>query len=51
MHAYEQFTQEAAVKLNIRGWVKNTDEGTVIGVAEGSDKAMVAFKAWLQTKG
>lgn len=46
-----KFTQEEAIKLSIRGWVKNTTEGTVIGVAEGENHSISLFKEWLSTTG
>ena len=42
-----KYTQKAALKLNLVGWVENTDVNTVIGEAQGSEEEMEEFKNWL----
>jgi acylphosphatase len=39
-------TKEMAEKLNITGWVKNTDGGDVEVRAQGEDEALEKFIAW-----
>jgi acylphosphatase len=39
--------QEAAARLGLTGWVRNTDDGSVEVWAEGSDEQLAAFRQWL----
>jgi acylphosphatase len=48
---FRKFTQQKAVELNIYGWVKNEEDGSVIGVAEGRIEKLNELKFWLSTKG
>lgn len=48
---FRKYTQETASKLHVRGWVKNTTEGSVIGIAEGLPDSIASFKKWLRTQG
>jgi len=48
---FRKFTQQQAVMLGLCGWVKNTDQGTVIGEAEGRIDKLIELKHWLATKG
>jgi len=38
MVMFRNFVQRKAKKLNLSGWVKNEDDGTVRAVAEGKEK-------------
>ncbi len=40
---YRKYTYEKANELNVRGWVKNTEQGTVVGQAEGREKDMARW--------
>lgn len=46
-----KYTQAAANQLHIRGYVMNTPQSTVKGIALGSPENLDAFKQWLQTTG
>jgi acylphosphatase len=48
---FRKFTQQQAVALGIFGTVRNEDDGSVTGVAEGRIEQLNNFKYWLQTKG
>lgn len=51
-HVYfRQYTQQEAKKLNLVGWVKNTQVNTVIGHVEGLKPNVEQMKIWLQTIG
>ncbi|PSL45193.1 acylphosphatase [Salsuginibacillus halophilus] len=40
---FRQFTQQAAMRHNVFGWVQNEDDGTVRLAAEGTAGQMDAF--------
>ncbi len=42
-------TQEAAHTLKIRGWVRNTPEGSVEAHIQGDDHAVEEMVAWCRT--
>lgn len=48
---FRKYTDLQANKLKLKGWVKNTDVGTVVGVIEGPGNAIQEMKTWLQTQG
>jgi acylphosphatase len=48
---FRKFTQQKAVQLGIFGVVRNEEDGSVKGEAEGRIEAMNDFKHWLATKG
>lgn len=48
---FRQYTQEQARKLNLVGWVKNTERKTVEGHMEGQTKNIDEMKLWLQKTG
>lgn len=48
---FRKYTQQQAVSLSIFGFVENAEDGSVVGEAEGRLDKLVAFKAWLETKG
>ena len=51
-HVYfRKFTQQRAVELGIFGEVKNEEDGSVTGVAEGRIEKINELKYWLQFKG
>ena len=51
-HVYfRKFTQQRAVELGIFGNVKNEDDGSVTGVAEGRIEKINELKYWLQFTG
>jgi len=40
-------TQKQAMKLDLTGWVKNSEEGDVCLEAEGSEQSIEQFITWL----
>ena len=48
---FRKHTSETAANLGLRGWVKNTERGTVIGELEGPPEKVAVMKAWLTTTG
>ena len=46
-----KYAKEAAIKIKIKGWIKNTEAKTVKGVAYGSSRSIQLYKKWLSTKG
>lgn len=45
--SFRATTQEAAWRLGVSGWVRNCTDGSVEGMASGSDEALEAFRQWL----
>jgi acylphosphatase len=45
---YRYYAQDEAQRLGLAGWVRNEFDDTVIGLAEGGDAAMEAFRALLE---
>ncbi|MEZ5626493.1 MAG: acylphosphatase [Rhodocyclaceae bacterium] len=43
---YRASAAEAAARLGIRGWVRNTADGTVEALAIGTELAIESFAAW-----
>ena len=39
-------TEKEAIKLNIKGWVKNNSDGSVSVVAEGDEEALKTLIQW-----
>lgn len=53
---FRKYTQEVAMRLSLRGYVKNTPHNTVTGIAIGDDdaagvQALAEFRKWLQEEG
>ena len=48
---FRKHTTEHATALGLRGWVQNTDHGTVIGELEGPPQKVAEMKQWLTTTG
>lgn len=48
---FRKHTSDTAASLGLRGWVKNTDRGTVIGELEGPPAKVAVTKEWLTTTG
>ncbi|XP_064110719.1 acylphosphatase-2-like isoform X1 [Macrobrachium nipponense] len=48
---FRKHTQKQAKKLDIRGWCKNTDQGTVEGQLEGVEQQIGFMKDWLEKTG
>ncbi|XP_013192606.2 acylphosphatase-2 isoform X1 [Amyelois transitella] len=48
---FRKFTKEQAQKLGLRGWCKNTDEGTVLGHMQGPPDKIETMMQWLKTTG
>jgi acylphosphatase len=44
--AYRWSARDEALRLGVRGWVRNLDSGEVEAVAEGTLEAVGAFVAW-----
>ncbi len=43
---FRAYTQETAIQLNLRGWVKNNPEGTVEALFEGDQKQVEKMLEW-----
>jgi len=48
---FRHHTQQQAKKLNLIGWVQNTEVNTVQGHMEGQNINIDQMKNWLQTTG
>jgi len=48
---FRKYTKKQADKLNLTGWVQNTEHKTVIGVAVVSSAALSEFMEWLKKTG
>lgn len=48
---FRAYTQEAAHKYDLTGWVRNRSDGKVEGEACGFKENIQAFTLWLKTKG
>ncbi|XP_025195186.1 acylphosphatase-1-like [Melanaphis sacchari] len=48
---FRKCTQEQGKKLGLRGWCKNTPEGTVIGTIQGPSDKVVEMITWLREVG
>ena len=46
--AFRHHTAKMALSLNLKGWVRNLDDGRVEAVFEGVDDAVDAMLAWCQ---
>lgn len=44
-------SKEKAQELGLKGWVQNTQQGTVIGVVQGPEEEIEQMKIWLSTIG
>jgi acylphosphatase len=44
--AFRHYTVKTAVSLNLKGWVRNLDDGRVETVFEGEDDPVDAMLAW-----
>jgi acylphosphatase len=44
--AFRHYTVETARSLNLKGWVRNLDDGRVEAVIEGDDDLVDAMLAW-----
>ncbi|KAK2192932.1 hypothetical protein NP493_20g08041, partial [Ridgeia piscesae] len=48
---FRKFTSETAHKYGLKGWVKNTERGTVVGTVQGPDDKVKTMKEWLAKVG
>lgn len=48
---FRVYTRAEARRLGLTGWVKNADDGAVIGYAEGAVAALADLRLWLRMKG
>jgi acylphosphatase len=48
---FRKYTHAEATKLNLVGWVMNTQEGTVVGQIQGSEDKIKKMKEWLNKTG
>ena len=48
---FRKHTQAEAMKLKLRGWCENTQQGTVRGEAHGDASALEKFAHWLRHTG
>jgi acylphosphatase len=46
---FRSSAQTEAIKLGIKGWVKNTADGDVFLQAQGSEENLEQFVSWLHT--
>ena len=44
---FRKYTQKAAIKYDVKGWVMNKEDGTVVGVASGEPEQLKKFEAFL----
>ncbi len=44
--AFRHYTVKKALSLNLKGWVRNLDDGRVEAVLEGDDAPVDAMLAW-----
>ncbi|XP_059480381.1 acylphosphatase-2-like [Neocloeon triangulifer] len=49
--SFRKYALEAAQRLQVCGWCKNTAEGTVQGQLEGPPEKVNLMKEWLQREG
>jgi acylphosphatase len=45
--AFRATAKDEAQRLHVAGWIRNADDGTVVGEAQGDASAVDAFLAWL----
>ncbi|CAG9787907.1 unnamed protein product [Diatraea saccharalis] len=48
---FRKFTKQQADKLGLRGWCKNTSQGTVLGHIQGPSEQIESMMQWLKTTG
>ncbi|KPI94430.1 Acylphosphatase-1 [Papilio xuthus] len=48
---FRKHTQRKAAGLGLKGWVKNTAQGTVVGQLQGPKNAAREMKTWLREVG
>ncbi|XP_037875158.1 acylphosphatase-2 [Bombyx mori] len=48
---FRKYTKEQADKLGLRGWCKNTAQGTVLGHMQGTLDKIEVMMHWLKTTG
>ncbi len=46
---FRKSSQERAKEIGIHGWIKNEENGSVSGIAQGSDIQLAEWKEWLQS--
>lgn len=45
---FRKYTMNKSRELSLKGWVRNTKGGTVIGIIEGQSDNVEEMKRWLQ---
>ena len=48
---FRAYTQDKAKAIGVRGWCRNTRQGTVQGELEGEANTIETMKIWLQKEG
>ncbi|GFT22231.1 acylphosphatase-2 [Nephila pilipes] len=48
---FRKHTRDKAKELDIKGWVMNSNEGTVVGTIQGKEKNVDKMKTWLRKTG
>lgn len=48
---FRKFTKKNAKSLGLVGWVRNTEQGTVTGIAQGPQDKVKVMKDWLEKEG
>ncbi len=46
---FRDYTRQEAIRLGLRGWVRNLPDGTVETVFEGEEDKVAAMLAWLES--
>jgi acylphosphatase len=46
---FRKYTADMATNLGLVGWVKNTEEGTVVIEAQGNDESLSGLVKWCKT--
>lgn len=48
---FRKYTREKAIELRIKGFVRNTTSGSVVGVIQGPEQGFKEMKYWLSKVG
>ena len=45
---FRYFTWKTALKIGVKGWVRNLSDGSVSVIAQGTEEQLIQLKNWLQ---